>query len=530
MEMREKIELPELFVEKMKYLLGEEFPDFIESYKEERRFGLRINPLKEQGELPDFIVSSKKIPWTEEGFYYDPDVRPGKHPFHEAGLYYIQEPSAMAVTEALKPRPGENILDLCAAPGGKTTHIAGKMGGAGLLVSNEIHPARARILSQNVERMGIVNTVVLNEDPVHMAPLFPAFFDGIVVDAPCSGEGMFRKDENARTEWSPEHVRMCADRQDNILDCAVSMLSAGGRIVYSTCTFSPEENEGTIARFLLRHPDFKVERPVCAEWFSNGRPEWAGGLSCLGDTVRIWPHKAEGEGHFLALLVRTAHEDEIAGGFETNGVASFEKNDGYSFERIGENSRKKNNIVNNVNSNIRNKTGNSRGKKNPESQVRLDEFQEFCHDALCDPERFTKNTASGPACSPISDGEASCVRLMSFGDNLYRIPAQAPSLDGLKVLRPGLHLGTIKKGRFEPSHALALALRKDEVKLFAGLKDGETAFRYLRGEALDVQAVDCGDPKGKGWVLMTFCGYSLGWAKLSGGVLKNHYPKGLRIP
>ena len=184
--------LPKDFVKKMQRLLGDEAEEFFNSYNEIRRFGLRLNPLKCGDETPEYVSGLKKIPWAKEGYYYGEDMRPGKHPYHEAGLYYIQEPSAMAVAEALDPKPGERILDLCAAPGGKSTHLAGKMGQRGLLVCNEIHPARAKILAQNVERMGIANGVVTNMEPAGLVETFPEFFDGIVVDAPCSGEGMFR--------------------------------------------------------------------------------------------------------------------------------------------------------------------------------------------------------------------------------------------------------------------------------------------------------------------------------------------------
>lgn len=183
------------------------------------------------------------VPWEENGFYYTQDG-PGRHPYHEAGVYYIQEPSAMAPAVFLGVQPGERVLDLCAAPGGKTTQIAGKMQGRGLLVSNEINPQRAKILSENVERLGIRNALVLNETPERLAQVFPGCFDRILVDAPCSGEGMFRKNENAGEEWSLENVEQCARRQDGILDCAVTMLRPGGRLVYSTCTFAPRRTRG----------------------------------------------------------------------------------------------------------------------------------------------------------------------------------------------------------------------------------------------------------------------------------------------
>ena len=262
-------------------------------------------------------TSLTPIPWVKEGYYYEAQARPGRHPFHEAGVYYIQEPSAMAVTELLDPQPGERILDLCAAPGGKSSHIASRLKGKGFLLSNEIHPARAKILSQNMERMGVSNGVVVNEEPSRLAAVFPEFFDGIVVDAPCSGEGMFRKDEEAVEQWSEEHVKMCAARQEQILAQAARMIKPGGRIVYSTCTFAPEEHEGTVLNFLKGHEDFYLEQTEGCEKFSHGKPEWAGfgdgeeksheeeaAIYHLERTFRLLPHCLEGEGHFIAVIRR----------------------------------------------------------------------------------------------------------------------------------------------------------------------------------------------------------------------------------
>ena len=249
MEKRMDWKLPEAFTERMERLLGKEAEAFFKSYEKERAYGLRYNPLKTGGREGFFRLweqaglspaGLRPVPWCREGFFYEESLRPGKHPLHEAGAYYIQEPSAMSAGEAFDARPGERILDLCAAPGGKTTHAAGRMMGDGLLVSNEIHPARAKILSQNVERMGIGNAAVTNMAPAELVPFFPEFFDGVLVDAPCSGEGMFRKEEEAGTEWSPEQVLVCARRQEEILDCAAKMTRPGGRILYSTCTFAPE--------------------------------------------------------------------------------------------------------------------------------------------------------------------------------------------------------------------------------------------------------------------------------------------------
>ena len=475
-------ELPAEFCEKMKGLLGDQYPKFEASYGKDRLLGLRLNLLKlGKGEerirygrelLEGEGFHLRPIPWAQEGFFYQESDRPGKHPFHEAGLYYIQEPSAMVPAALLEPEPGERILDLCAAPGGKTTQILSALGGAGLLVANEIHPARAQILSQNVERMGGANCVVLNETPLKLAGRFHSFFHRILVDAPCSGEGMFRKDGEAIKQWSPDHVKMCARRQQEILDCVAAMLCPGGRMVYSTCTFSPEENEGTVLEFLKTHPDFYVEKTKKFPGFSEGRPRWAGqdeDSFHLAETVRIFPQDGEGEGHYAAVLRREGNLPE--GTEEQAGV---------------------------------------RGLKG----AQLEEYMEFASSAL--------------------KGRGLCRfrgEDLLFGERLYRIPKELGALDGLKVLRPGLELGSFKKKRFEPAHALAMALKPEEARLSLSLEPGgEEALRYLRGEALSLDGDQYPWLKGeKGWILVCIGTFSAGWGKLSGNVLKNHYPKGLRI-
>ena len=283
---------PELFLQRMQAQLGHEYPAFLESLERPRAVALRYNPLK--GEVPRLPFVGERVPWEPMGYYYDPDARPGLHPFHEAGVYYLQEASAMAPVALLDPQPGEKVCDLCAAPGGKSTQIAGRMAGQGLLLCNEINPKRAKILSRNIERMGVCNALVTNEHPQKLADALPGFFDRVLIDAPCSGEGMFCKEEAAVTDWSPETVLMCANRQKEILDSGAQLVRPGGRLVYSTCTFAPEENEHAIDAFLRRHPEFMPET-VTAPWFTAGE----------NGTFRMWPHKLLGEGHFAAVLRKT---------------------------------------------------------------------------------------------------------------------------------------------------------------------------------------------------------------------------------
>lgn len=294
--------LPEAFTKRMKTLLAEEYGAFLDSFSRPRAVALRLNPLKTQAP-PDLSgFSLRPVPWEPCGFYYDPETRPGKSAYHEAGLYYLQEASAMAPAALLDPQPGERVLDLCAAPGGKSTQLAGKMRGRGLLVCNEINPKRAKILASNIERLGIANALVLNEHPQRLEARFAGWFDKILVDAPCSGEGMFRKEEAAVTDWSEETVLMCARRQAEILHSASVMLRPGGRLVYSTCTFAPKENEASVSAFLRAHPDFSVEETF-APWFSPGRPDWISDpMPGLEKTFRLMPHRLLGEGHYCAVL------------------------------------------------------------------------------------------------------------------------------------------------------------------------------------------------------------------------------------
>lgn len=443
-------------------MLGNEYPAFLESYDKDKYQALRLNSIKGdtaqmQGKVP---FSLQPVAWAKDGFYYEKDDTPGRHPLHEAGVYYIQEPSAMAPAEYLEAKPGERILDLCAAPGGKSTQIGAALNGEGLLISNEIHPARAKILSENIERMGIRNAIVTNETPEHLSEIFVEYFDRILVDAPCSGEGMFRKNEDAMTEWSKENVTLCAERQDGILSHAASMLRPGGRLVYSTCTFAPEENEGSISRFLEKHPEFSIVAVEKWDGMSAGVPEWISRpADGIGHTIRLWPHRLKGEGHYLAVLKKAGElPDDYRGGCRSGEQTGLKEKD-------------------------------------------CKECMEFL-------DTYFKKKPTGI--------------LVKFGDQIYLAPEGVPSLKGLKVLRPGLHLGTVKKNRFEPSHALALASKVSDVTYSTDLpSDGAEIRAYLNGQTINREGE-------KGWYLITTDGYSIGWGKLAGGIMKNHYPKGLR--
>ena len=441
--------LPEAFLSRLKQQLGDEYDDYLNSLDRPRAVALRFNPLK-TGEVPALPFLEEPVPWSKNGHYYTPDARPGLHVWHEAGIYYLQEASAMAPVSGLEPQPGEIVLDLCAAPGGKTTQIAGHMIGEGLVVCNEINPKRSKILSRNIERMAVPNALVLNHHPRDLERHFIGCFDRILVDAPCSGEGMFRKEEAAVTDWSEETVLMCADRQKQILDTAAKLLRPGGRLVYSTCTFAPEENEGTISDFLKSHPEFSI-LSVNQPWFAPGRPDYiddpAPGLE---NTCRLWPHKVKGEGHYFAVLTK-AEDDSIDPPLTPSASGKLPK-EWTDFAKA--------------------------------MDIRL------------------------PAGKPAL-----------FGSTLWWLPPQMPELKGLKVLRAGLELGEVKKGRFEPAHALALYL-KDCASVQDYTPDSPEITAYLHGDVVPSDK--------KGWTLVTAGGFSIGWGKGDGKVLKNHYPKGLR--
>ena len=422
----------ERYFERMRAQLGDEFAAYAACLGGAPARGVRVNTLKLSPQ--EFCAAApfplEPVPWEASGFYIE-EEKPGKSPYHDAGLFYVQEPSAMCAAPLLAAMPGERVLDLCSAPGGKGTQLAQAMRGQGILVLNEKMPDRARILLQNVERMGVTNAVVTCADPAALAARFGGYFDKILVDAPCSGEGMLRKEESAAAEWSEQKVLMCADRQAKILESAARMLSPGGALVYSTCTFSREEDEDNAARFAAAHPDFALQ-----------------------SEVKLYPHRVRGEGHYAARFARAEGERR------TFRPAKF--------------------------------TADRRAAA---------AWSAFADDFFAHPDALPQG------------------QLASFGESLCLLPPGLFTLDGLKVLRAGLALGAFRGGRFEPAHALALALPRAAFARAYDCSDEEIA-RYLRGEELEAE--------GKGWCAVCWRGYPVGLGKLAGGKLKNHYPKGLR--
>ncbi|WP_255570154.1 RsmB/NOP family class I SAM-dependent RNA methyltransferase [Cohnella sp. CFH 77786] len=496
------MKLPQEFIRVMRELLREEADAFFASYDKPRTSGLRANGLKlAPARLRDMSdMARAPVPWAEGGFYTEEEDRPGKHPHYHLGLYYIQEPSAMLPAELLDVRPGHRVLDLCAAPGGKTTQLAAKLRGEGVLVTNDNAAERTKALAKNVELAGARNAVILNEEPGRIADAFGAWFDRVLVDAPCSGEGMFRKDEDMIRQWERHSVEKCSLMQRDILRDAARLVAPGGKLVYSTCTFSPRENEGTIARFLSAFPDFRVvPSPFGDECgMAPGRPDWldvpeAEGLSgerlaSLAGAIRLWPHRCRGEGHFAVVLER------MAGADGTDGAVREEDGTG-----CGQASKVEAAVS---------------AKNRRFAKLREDGGKD---ETLAKFEAFRSETL--PDWHPPG-------RLVVQGSSVYSQPEGVPSLDRLKTVRPGWFLGAASKHRFEPSQALAMGLRELDATRVLRLSSGHPdCLRYLKGETLQPEA---GQLSGRGWMLVCVDGFPAGWGRWDGFVLKNERLPGWR--
>ena len=465
------IQFPEKFQERMQQMLGdEEYAEFLKSYDLPFHNGLRINTWKTKPQelLQRMGVEFKQVPWNETGFYLENKKQFSKHPYYQGGLYYIQEASAMLPAKLVNAQPGEKILDMCAAPGGKSTAIGAALKGEGLLISNDISKSRAKALLRNLEGFGIINSIVVSEYPEKLSRYFPEFFDKVLIDAPCSGEGMFHKEPSMTESWlrmGPEEYHKL---QMEILTYGAKMVRPGGKLIYSTCTFSPEEDEGSIAWFLQEHPDFHLvevddDKDLCGcHCIDHGHPEWADGNPELTKTRRLWPHHLEGEGHFAAVLCRDADSEPMGGKVTLASV--------------------------------------------PKLPAEMESFFQFLEtEGIHYP--FDKK------------------RLLVQNGYVQYIPEGMPELKGLHIMRSGWFLGELKKKRFEPSGAFARGLTPDicdKVIVYPG--DSEEVVRYLKCETLQV------DPNLKnGWYLICVDEFALGWGKVSNGTLKNKYQSGWRL-
>lgn len=510
------MKLPEPFLTRMRQMLGDEYEAFLNSYDQPAARGLRLNLLKADPDL-ELPFPTAPVEWCPTGRRYDGELRPGLHPWHDAGVYYIQEPSAMAVAEIAAPRPGERVLDLCAAPGGKTSHLASLAGDGCLLISNEIHPQRARILFRNVERMGIRNAAVLNESPDRLAERFPGFFDCIVVDAPCSGEGMFRKEAVAVTQHCEALVKQCAALGAQILDNAAACLAPGGEMIFSTCTFAPEEDEGQVAAFLQRHPEFTLADVFGNVDYSFGSPGEAnrtGGLPLDVNKVRrIWPCQG-GEGHFIARLVKAGTPRPLP------APGTYTAEEELWLAAAAEQSKKQ--------------KGSKGGKpaKAPDARSARRESNRALREAVQGRSARSRDAGAGEA-TPAQ----SLAAWQEFARQYFPALADRPAVvhggsvllpvpfpqTGLHVLRAGVFVGSVQKGRFVPEHHLftafgALCTNREALTLA-----DPRVTEYLSGREI------AADTAADGWCCVTVDGCPMGGGKVSGGRVKNHYPKALRL-
>lgn len=456
------------FLERMQKMLGNEYEDFIKSYEAPRTYGLRVNTAKISCEEFEKIVPFPvtPIPWIPNGYFYPGDVRPSFCPLYQAGLYYLQEPSAMTPASCLPVTPGENILDLCAAPGGKATALGAMLNGSGLLVANDISSSRTRALLRNIELFGIANAFVTNETPAHLKNRFSEFFHKILLDAPCSGEGMFRKEDALARDWTPEKSEELSVLQKELILQAADMLRPGGQLLYSTCTFAPKEDEGVVSYLLENRPDMKLMELPAYEDFTPGVPAWGNGDPALSRCVHLFPHKMQGEGHFMALFRKEGRTDLI-------GQFSY-------------------------------------AKPNPDTRKWLELFFQEIGLKTLGGQAFDWN------------------RVETRKDKVYYLPPVTGDFRGLTFLRNGLYLGDLKKNRFEPSEPFALALRKDDADGIISLSvNDQRLTRYLKGETLNIEPTEAAHTKG--WHLLCVEGYPLGFGKLVGQTFKNKYPAGWRV-
>ncbi|MCH4890388.1 NOL1/NOP2/sun family putative RNA methylase [Acidaminobacter sp. JC074] len=438
------MKLPVKFIEQMKEQLKDGYEDFLATYDHKTHRGIRVNTLKISVE--DFLKITpfdlKAIPWTDDGFYIE-EERPAKHPHYFAGLYYIQEPSAMLPAVLLEPDENDTALDLCAAPGGKTMQMAAMMKDSGVLIANDINNHRLKALIRNAELMGLRNLVVLNDKQENIRRVLNHKVDKLLIDAPCSGEGMFKKHDDAISAYEDYDVEACVSMQKSILDDVLEVLNGQGQVVYSTCTFNTYENEDMI-RYAMNKKSLSLVDMKKEHGFEPGID--------MKEVIRLYPHLLDGEGHFAAKLT---YEDDY-------------------------------------------------------EEIRLDESANQPPELL---QAFMDENLTEPL-----EGMFRVVK-----DKVFLMPSKRLDLSGLKVVKNGWFLGVLKKNRFEPSHAMALSLKKDQVKRtinFSG--DAIEVIKYLKCETISCDGE-------KGYNLVCVDGHPIGWGKYASGKLKNLYPSQWRL-
>lgn len=514
--------LPIDYIEKMQSLLGKDFDIFMRSYTLEKIQGFRINSLKigSQAFWEKFssLLSFKKeqVPWCPTGYYYPSDSSLSKNPLYHAGLYYLQEPSAMSAVEFLDVKPDMKVLDLCAAPGGKTVQIACKMKNTGLLVSNDISLKRTKAILKNIEMQGIRNTIITNTEPKDLAAVFPDFFERILVDAPCSGEGMFRK--------SPELIKSYASIQNitslqrDILSSAAKMCHAGGRIIYSTCTFNREENEEMILDFLRTNLNFKLVDPF-SEYPDAQHFGFENGYGA--DAFRLFPHKLNGEGHFLAIFEKKddfTDNKSVHKEFQVENSDSQSQISNFDFEQTDENlqanhfkkekSKKRNSILNEDFA-IR-KSKKTSSYKNRNLKKTSKEATDF--------EKLLREFESQMLTISIPRDN-----LVLNNDSIYQELGFPSDLKNIRIIRNGLYLGDIKNQQFIPSPAFIMAHKKSDFKHSISLMtDDPLLYKYLRCETIDLDLPD-------GYHVVCVDEYPLGLVKVKNKVAKNLYNQNWRL-
>ena len=508
----------EYFEHRERALLGERYDALYAAPSESAARGVTVSALRTTPEAfaaqADFPVEPS--PFCRAGFVVkDAAFKPGRHPYHHAGVFYSQEPSASSAAPLLGVRPGMRVLDLCAAPGGKSSQLAAALDGQGLLVSNEFVAARAEVLKSNLERMGVANAVVLNEDTDRIAAALPEFFDRVLVDAPCSGEGMFRKEAVAVTQHCEALVKQCAELGAQILDNAAALLAPGGEMIYSTCTFAPEEDEGQVAAFLARHPEFALAHVfgrVDYSFGSAGEANRTGGLPLdVSKVRRIWPCQG-GEGHFMARLVKAGTPRTLPPEGEYTPEEQLWLAAAAEAGKKGKGKAKPA------------KAADARSARRADSRA--------CRDAVQGTSRRTRDTGAGEA-TPAQ----SLAAWQEFARQYFPALAQRPAVvhgggvllpvafpqTGLHVLRAGVFVGSVQKGRFVPEHHLftafgALCTNREALTLA-----DPRVTEYLSGREI------AADTAADGWCCVTVDGCPMGGGKVSGGRVKNHYPKALRL-